>query len=289
MNSFYGVLGSYGCRFHDPRLASSITLRGQEIMQITCRWIREMGYCLIYGDTDSIFVWIEDDMPQQDCIAAGRKMAQAINTRWKEAIRRDHALRCHLEIEFETLFLRFLMPTLRASVSGCKKRYAGLVSTREGDRLVFKGLENVRTDWTQLARDFQHDLYRMVFEDKDPADFVRKTVQLTLSGENDDRLVYRKRLRRALATYTRNIPPHVRAALVADSENIRRNRKLRYQNRGWIEYVVTVNGPEPVEYLTSAIDHGHYVERQLKPVADGILPHVGLEFDALISPQTRIF
>src|SRR5690606_28850750 len=32
MNAFYGVLGSSGCRFFDPRLASSITLRGHEIM-----------------------------------------------------------------------------------------------------------------------------------------------------------------------------------------------------------------------------------------------------------------
>ena len=289
MNSFYGVLGSDGCRFYDPRLASSITLRGQEIMKTTCQWIREMGYCLIYGDTDSIFVWVEDDLPEQDCIAAGRKMAHAINTRWQEAIRRDHALDCHLEIEFETFFLRFFMPTLRASVSGSKKRYAGLVPGPEDNRLVFKGLENVRTDWTPLARDFQHDLYRMIFEDKDPSELVRKIVQLTLSGANDDRLIYRKRLRRALATYTRNIPPHVRAAQVADGENARRNRKLRYQDRGWVEYVITVNGPEPVEYRSSAIDYDHYVDRQLKPVADGILPHVGLEFSALISPQTCIF
>jgi len=35
MNAFYGVLGSSGCRFFDPRLASSITLRGQEIMRQT--------------------------------------------------------------------------------------------------------------------------------------------------------------------------------------------------------------------------------------------------------------
>jgi DNA polymerase-2 len=32
MNAFYGVLGSSGCRFFDTRLASSITLRGHEIM-----------------------------------------------------------------------------------------------------------------------------------------------------------------------------------------------------------------------------------------------------------------
>ncbi len=37
MNAFYGVLGSSACRFFDPRLASSITLRGHEIMRQTKR------------------------------------------------------------------------------------------------------------------------------------------------------------------------------------------------------------------------------------------------------------
>ena len=59
MNSFYGVLGSGGCPFYDPRLASSITLRGHEIMQTTAGWIEELGYTVIYGDTDSTFVLVE--------------------------------------------------------------------------------------------------------------------------------------------------------------------------------------------------------------------------------------
>ena len=33
MNSFYGVLGTPGCRFFDPRLATSITRRGHEIIE----------------------------------------------------------------------------------------------------------------------------------------------------------------------------------------------------------------------------------------------------------------
>ncbi len=31
MNAFYGVLGTTACRFFDPRLASSITMRGHQI------------------------------------------------------------------------------------------------------------------------------------------------------------------------------------------------------------------------------------------------------------------
>ena len=59
MNSFYGVLGSGGCRFYDPRLASSITLRGHSIMQQTREWIEAKGFEVIYGDTDShlSFIW----------------------------------------------------------------------------------------------------------------------------------------------------------------------------------------------------------------------------------------
>ncbi|WP_218001717.1 hypothetical protein [Paraburkholderia acidipaludis] len=43
---FYGVLGSTGCRFFDPRLASSITMRGHEIMRKT-RFPDSMRGCQI--------------------------------------------------------------------------------------------------------------------------------------------------------------------------------------------------------------------------------------------------
>ena len=59
MNAFYGVLGSSGCRFFDPRLASSITLRGHEIMRQTRALIEAQGHAVIYGDTDSTFVWLK--------------------------------------------------------------------------------------------------------------------------------------------------------------------------------------------------------------------------------------
>lgn len=46
MNAFYGVLGSRGCRFFDPRLASSITMRGHQIMRRTRELIEDEGYTL---------------------------------------------------------------------------------------------------------------------------------------------------------------------------------------------------------------------------------------------------
>lgn len=65
--------------------------------------------------------------------------------------------------------------------------------------------------------------------------------------------------------------------------------RLQYQYRGTIEYVITVNGPEPKEYSKSPIDYQHYIDKQLKPVADAILPFIGKQFDELIAPQLGLF
>ncbi|MFT5840805.1 MAG: DNA polymerase-2, partial [Flavobacteriales bacterium] len=163
MNSFYGVLGSGGCPFYDTRLASSITMRGHDIMQTTAKWIEQAGYEVIYGDTDSTFVWLEGQYNNQQANQVGQSLALEINQKWQDNIKLEHQLPCELEIEFETHFSQFLMPTIRGSELGSKKRYAGLKTTKEGDELIFKGLETVRSDWTQLAKGFQLTLYKMVF------------------------------------------------------------------------------------------------------------------------------
>ena len=52
-------------------------------------------------------------------------------------------------------------------------------------------------------------------------------------------------LRRRLDDYERNVPPHVRAARLADDYNDRLGRPRQYQRGGWISYVISVNGPKP--------------------------------------------
>lgn len=114
------------------------------------------------------------------------------------------------------------MPTIRGTDQGSKKRYAGLIQEGEKQRMVFKGLETVRTDWTPLAQQFQQTLYLRIFRNEPYQDYVRETIASLMAGELDNQLVYRKRLRRPLAEYQRNVPPHVRAARLADEENVRR-------------------------------------------------------------------
>jgi DNA polymerase II len=273
MNSFYGVLGTPACRFFDPRLASSITLRGHEIITRSREQLERAGHEVIYGDTDSLFVRVAEAAPPAACEALGRQLAAALNEFWRDAIAREHQLQSQLEVEFDTHYLRFFMPTLRDSNQGSKKRYAGL--TQAG--VEFTGLEAVRTDWTPLARRFQRELYRRVFSGEPYESYIHETVAALRAGQLDAELVYRKRLRRELDAYVKNVPPHVRAA-----------RQLAEPTRD-IAYCMTLHGPEPATERSAPLDYQHYLERQLMPAADTLLQHLGTSLARIIDRQLTLF
>ena len=279
MNSFYGVLGTTGCRFYSQQLASSITRRGHEIITRTRDWIEEQGYSVIYGDTDSVFVLIGDAADEVRCEAIGEQLMHSLNRWWTDELMERYQITSRLEVEYETHYTRFLMPTVRGMPTGSKKRYAGLINARDGGEatLIVKGLEAARTDWTPLAREFQRELFRRVFHDMPFEEFVRTTAEQLRRGELDEQLIYKKRIRRALDDYQRNVPPHIQAA-----------RKLPKSGRS-IRYIITRNGPEPVDALESAPDYQHYLDKQLAPAADGILQFLDTSFSAITDAQMQMF
>ncbi len=290
MNSFYGVLGSTGCRFFDPRLSGSITKRSHDLLKTTRHWIEEnKGYSVIYGDTDSIFVDIGKQDSAQNSQQIGKELQNYINDKWQSLLLNDFHIKSQLEIEFETHFTRFLMPTIRGLEVGTKKRYAGLVEENNEQHIVFKGLESVRTDWTELSKNFQRELYHRVFNNLPVKDYVLTTVEKTHAGVLDEQLIYRKRIRRKLNDYIKNVPPHIKAARLADEINEQQGKPLRYQNKGWIEYVLTLSGPQAKEHVNATIDYQLYVDRQLKAVADAILPFIGTSFDEITDNQLSLF
>ena len=288
MNSFYGVLGTPGCRFFDPKLASSITRRGHEILQKTRDLIQEKGYPTIYGDTDSVFVHMAAEPSR--VMEAAADLVRYLNEWWRNELATRYGISSFLELELETHFTQFFMPTVRGSEKGSKKRYAGLVDDGAGGRkLVFKGLESVRSDWTPLAREFQQQLYYKVFHGEPVEHFVRDMVQEVLDGGMNDKLTLRRRLRRKLSDYKKNVSPHVRAARLADQERRKRGLKPSFENGGWIEYRMTVNGPEPILYSASPIDYNFYIDRQLAPIADAILSFRQTSLAELTDKQLDLF
>ena len=288
MNSLYGVLGSKGCRFYDPRLSSSITLRGHEIMQTTKQWIEEWGYEVIYGDTDSTFVRLDDDLNSHDCNEIGTKLAKKINKCWQIKLLQDYKIDSFLEIEFETHYTPFFMPTIRGKTTGSKKRYVGKVEKNGASKLVFKGMETVRSDWTELAHKFQTELFEILFsENYSPQLIVQafdRYVKKLYAGEFDSSLIYRKRLGQHLTDYQKNIPPHVKAA----KQHLADNPHLAFQRGQIIEYVYTPSG---AEYFIGEhnYDYSIYVNKQLLPIAEMIVVDLGTIVSSLSDRQIQLF
>ncbi len=277
MNSCYGVLGSSGCRFYDPSLSSSITKRGHEILQRTRTWLESLGWQVIYGDTDSVFVLLGDEI--NDPIKKGKSIQDELNRRWRQYINQKFSLASHLEIEFESCFKTFFMPTMRDQELGSKKRYAGLVVDETGEaRLVSKGMESVRSDWTRFAKRVQVELFERVFYGHSWRDWLKAQVAGLYSGDFDQELVYQKRLRKPVEDYLKIIPPHVQAAKQCDPP----------MSRGsLVSYVVTINGVKNVQMRTHAggLDYDHYREKQLAPAVDSLLLAMGTSLNDLVGAQ----
>ncbi|TMP38014.1 DNA polymerase II [Pseudoalteromonas rubra] len=281
MNSLYGVLGSRGCRFYDPRLSSSITLRGHEIMQTTRGWIEEMGYEVIYGDTDSTFVCVPESLSAAQCQQLGESLMREINLRWGEHIDSHFNLPNYLEIEFETHYSPFFMPTIRGQETGSKKRYVGQIQTEQGTELVFKGLETVRSDWTEIAKEYQQAVIRALFDGQDVVSVTEQYIALINSGHADSKLIYKKRLGKPLNAYVKNIPPHVRAAKEAHSVGI--NRVLGKGSQ--VAYYISRTGPKLVDGALVNPDYSHYIEKQILPIYQ-MLPDIDLEAITLHGQRT---
>lgn len=277
MNSFYGVMGSNGCRFYHSHLPTAITGTGKWLLLQSKDYLHKQGYEVIYGDTDSLFVKLKEG-DGDNAKTNGERIASELNDYWKKRLKDEFSVTSFLELEFEKYYSRFVLTPLRGGEQGAKKRYAGLLKINSQEELEFVGMEFVRSDWTKLAKEFQVQLYMKVFNDEDVRDWIRNVVNKVNRGGYDDKLVYRKRLRKEIDEYQKSGPPHVRAA------------RMINKTSGTVEYVITKRGPVPIELTHGDLDYQHYIEKQLKPIADSVLGLLGESFDSIIkSPQLDFF
>ncbi len=287
MNSFFGVLASPNCRYFDLKMANAITNFGQEIIKLTTKKIEELGYEVIYGDTDSVFVHtkLEKDKAKE----LGTKISEIIDEFYKDYVKTTFNRTSYLDLEFDKLYSALIFPQIRMhetkkpktneeeeqGARGAKKRYAGLIEENGKEELDIVGLEAIRGDWTEAAKEFQRNLLLKTFKNENPAAYIKEFVKDLTSGRLDKKLVYRKSIRKELIEYTKITPPHVKAA-----------RQLDSLEGNVIEYYITVTGPEPVQKLRHKLDYEHYLEKQIKPIAKTILETLGINFEELLS-QTK--
>lgn len=278
MNSFFGVLASPNSRYFSMKLGNSITNFGQEIIKLTVKKIEELGYSVIYGDTDSIF--INTNLNLEDSKLLGKSLPREINSFYKEYIKNKYHRESKLELEFDKLFLSFLIPRTRnqndESNIGTKKRYAGLIETESTPELSITGLEAIRGDWTEIAQEFQKELLIKLFNGEDILSFIKEIISRIRRGEINKKLIYRKSIRKELKDYTKTTPPHVKAA-----------RKIHNLENNRIEYYITKNGPEPIQNVKSPIDYEHYIEKQIKPIATTILESIGIDPEKAFSNSVQ--
>ena len=88
-----------------------------------------------------------------------------------------------------------------------------------------------------------------------------------------------------ISEYVKNIPPHAQAA---------QKMSMKYPDktpkRGqWIEYVITLDGPIMATQKPLKYNLQHYLEKQLAPIADSILPVLNMSFDQFLSGQANLF
>ena len=278
MNSFWGVLASPNLRYFDLDMANAITHFGRFIVQLTAKEIEKMGYKTIYSDTDSVFV--ETKLDKNKANVLGIKIAKDINNFYEDYVRKNYGRKSYLELEFEKQYISMIIPQVRGGDVAAKKRYAGLIEKSGKEEVEVIGLEAIRGDWTDAAQDFQMKLLDKLFHDQPIESFIRDYLRKIRSGKLDEKLIYRKSIRKDLKDYTKTTPPHVKAA-----------RKMDSLESNVIEYYITVDGPEPIQKLKHKIDYEHYVEKQIKPIAQQILSLFNKKFEDIAqeSKQTKLF
>jgi DNA polymerase-2 len=275
MNSFYGVLGTPACRFFNPALANSITGMGKEVLLWSKGWFEAAGYEVLYGDTDSLFVR-SGARDAETARAQAQRLASALNADLARHVGARWRVESRLELEFEKLYLKLFLAHARGSSRGASKRYAGLLRGGAHPEVEFVGLEVVRRDWTALAKRVQRELYRRLFVGEPVDAYLAEIVRELRSGGLDEELVYRKNLRKAAEEYTASTPPHVAAA----------RKSSRPQGR-LVSYVMTSAGAEPLDNRSHPLDREHYVEKQVKAVAEPILETLGLDFARVIGDSRQ--
>ena len=223
---------------------------------------------------------LSETASHEESMETGRGLVRDINAWWARTLKTEVNRQSFLELEFETCFERFYLPTMRGSDTGTKKRYVGWERVNGGHKLTVKGVEAARSDATAWIKRVQMTIFRRIFEGMTSLEaygLIESEIAALRAGTLDEELVINRRLRRSRSEYESHLPPHARAAIMLD------------QPGRSVAYVWTHAGPQPVSVRTSPIDYAIYIERHLGPALDGVLKHLDLRVRDIADRQIKLF
>ena len=161
MNTYYGVSGYPRFRLFDREIGSAATSVGRAIIEHTRRVIEQMGYKVIYGDTDSCMVQLSKDLDKEQTIATAKAIEKHLNESYKEFAKNELNADTHFfSIKFEKIYARFFQ-------AGKKKRYAGSLVWKEGKDVKetdIVGFEIRRSDTPQITKQVQQRVMEMILD-----------------------------------------------------------------------------------------------------------------------------
>jgi DNA polymerase I len=255
-NSFYGYLGYDGARWYSKESAQATTYMGREYIEDTIKRAREMGLEVVYGDTDSVFLRGEDIMEKKE------EFLGEVNSELPE----------FMELEFEGYFSTGFF-TSKDSGEGAKKKYALM---DEDENLKITGFEQVRRDWSPVAKETQRKVLDKVLKNEveEAAEIVKETIEKLKEQEVPvEELRIFTTLTKPPEEYD-STSPHVEAAKKA----MDRGDEIKPETT--IEYVITRGGvsiserAELTKYAES-YDPDYYIENQVIPAAIRVLKVFG--------------
>ena len=275
MNSIYGFTGATKGMLPCVAIASTVTMRGRQMIEETKNYVEEHfpGAKVRYGDTDSVMVEFD---------VQGRKGQEAIDYSWQlgeQASEQCSKLfKAPNDLELEKVYCPYFLYS--------KKRYAAKMYEKKGDAVVFKkidvkGLQVVRRDTCMYVRGVLKQLLNLVLNSEDPRpaiDYARESARLLLKGKVDPKeLTMSKQLG---ADYKTRVP-HVEVR-----DKIRKRAPgSEPQNGDRVAFLITkvpgllCDKAEDPSWVTDnkiPLDYVYYFEHQLvKPVCDLLEPLVG--------------
>ena len=159
MNTYYGVSGNQRFRLSDREIGSAVTSVGRAILEHTRKIIEQQGYKVIYGDTDSCMIQLPAEWSREVTIAEARRLEKLLNASYGDFAKKELNADVHyFSTKFEKIYTRFFQ-------SGKKKRYAGLLTWKEGKDVNIVdvvGFELKRSDTPHVTKEAQQKIMSMI-------------------------------------------------------------------------------------------------------------------------------